>query len=250
MTATGSKGPEGATAIGAAARTRRKGGAGGGREEVTGVGCGDFGRNGERRSGGANDKGMKSGGDGMDVCDEEGVTKPQLCGDAAGSGGGAAGAEAVGGAGSAAADAAGGCASGVSSDDAGAGRNSGVCVDGDSADARSRGARSEPRSEPSDEAAHAAGVGITRSVDRGDSSMDDSESSSTENGANTRAAPCPEVAAVPVTTRSRGKRHVPPLVVQEEPLIAPPPPLVAGEGGESLALPPKPKMSQVTYCCT
>eukprot|EP00904_Undaria_pinnatifida_P009167 jgi/Undpi1/5380/HiC_scaffold_2.g00661.m1 len=191
----GSKGPEGATAIGAAARTRRKGGAGGGREEVTGVGCGDFGRNGERRSGGANDKGMKSGGDGMDVCDEEGVTKPQL--------------------------------------------------DGDSADARSRGARSEPRSEPSDEAAHAAGVSIARSVNRGDSSMDDSESSSTENGANTRAAPCPEVAAVPVTTRSRGKRHMPPLVVQEEPLIAPPPPLVAGEGGESPALPPKPKMSQV-----
>lgn len=218
----GRKGRGGAIAVGAAVPARQKDGAVGGGEERAGTVQEVDGSDGARENGEAGEKGDESdesGGGGMDLCPEE-VTKFKLGhgrSDAAGDGGGSAGMES----------------------------RRGVGDDG--ADVLSAGSHSEARSKLPDESALGS-VGAAGSFESGDSSMDDTGSSWTENGATTRVAPPPEVVAVAVTTRSGGKRHMSASVAEEEQQIAPPPPLVAGEGGETSALPPKPKMSQVTYC--
>lgn len=219
----GRKGAGGATAVGAAVRAGRDGRAGGGGEERAGVGCEVDNPNGAEGDGGAGDKGAESGVVGMDVC-AEGVTEGQLDdGDVAGDGNGSAG-------------------------DGSAGIDSGRGVGDGGADMLSAGAHSKARSEVHEESALGS-VDTAGNFETGDSSMDDTGSSWTDNGATTRVVACPEVAAVAVTTRSGGKKHMSALVAEEEQQIAPPPPPVAGEGGESSALPPKPKMSQVTYYC-
>lgn len=215
----GRKGRGGAIAVGAAVPARRKGGAGGDGEERAGAGQEVDDSDGARRSDKAGEKGVENEGDGMDLC-AEGVTRGQLGhghGGAAGDGDGYAGMES----------------------------RRGVGDDG--ADVVSAEAHSEARSELHDEPTRGS-AGAAGSFENGDSSMGDTGSSWTENGATTRVAPCPEVVAVAVTTRSGGKKHTSALVAEEEQQIAPPPPLVAGEGGECSALPPKPKMSQVIYC--
>ena len=215
----GRKRSGGATAIGAAERARRKVGAGGAGEETAGGGCEVYGRNGA--SSGRGDKGAENGDGGMDLC-AQGVGKGQLGdGDAAGDG----------------AAASGGGSAGLDS-----GRGEGD----DGAGVLSAGAHSESRSEPHHEL---GSVGTAGNFESGDSSMDDTGSSWTENGATIRMVRCPEVAAFTVTTRSGGKKHVSAVAAEEEQQIAPPPPLVAREGGENPTLPPKPKMSQVIYCC-
>ncbi|CAM9103685.1 unnamed protein product [Laminaria digitata] len=243
-------GAGGATAVAAPVWAKRKGGAGGGGGgENAAIGWETADWNGARRNGGSDEKGAESGGDGM-ALGAEGVTKGQPGDDA--DAGADAGVDAAGD-GDVDADAAGagagagsaGIDSGGVDDDGSAGTDSGRGVDGDGADNRSTAVLSEARSEPHDESTLAS-VGTARSSEGGDSSMDDAGSSGTENGVSTRVAPCPEVAAVTVTTRSGGKKHVSALIAEGGQLIAPQPPTpVVGESGESSALPPKPKMSQV-----